>query len=1137
MSRVLARAPFTPPARCALSAFALFLAAGITAAALPTPTLAQDAAGTAGGEGPDWDVTLARGEVREIDFETDEGTWMSVDISSDGRWIVFDLLAHVYRVPADGGTAESLTQESGVAVNYHPKYSPDGTRIAFISDRGGQTNLWVMDADGSNPRQVQSSMDTRVTMPEWTADGEYILVAQGGGIWMYHQDGGTGIEVVNSDGGSASWPSVSEDGRYLYYHVRTPGQTVPWAVDDDIFAEPVDGALVRDALQGTMNIRRMDLESGEITQVTSGVPSRQYRLSGGGGFSGEPSPDGRHIAFARRLPDATIEWKGHEFGPSTALWLRDLDTGAERIAMDPIAQDMSEGMKTIRVLPGYAWAPDGASIVIAQGGKLRRLDVASGEVETIPFTARVQRTISEQAYQAFRIDDGPVPITFTRWATGSPDGERLAFTAAGRVWVMDLPDGAPRRLTSDAGKRFEYSPSWSPDSRSLAYTTVDENGTGHVMRIDSDGGNARQISADPGEYAHTQWSPDGSEILATRGSGATVRYRSVAHNPWYDLVLFPAAGPSGGAETGDEAAPAPGRRVVRVPGNTLPTRTQFVRGAFGPDGRIFYRTMGDSTRLRSVARDGSDPRTHLVLPYADEIMISPDGRHAAFNEGDNAYLVPVPSGAAGIGGAVAVAKKNGKLPVRQLSRRGGIFPGWRDAGTVEFGSAASYYTHNVASETTDTFTIALDVPRGSLAPGTVAITNARIITLENREVVDNGTLVATDGRIACVGTAAECDAAGADHTVDGTGKTLIPGFIDMHSHFFREYRGIIPPNAFEMAVALAYGVTSNLDNSQWSQDVFPAAQMIEAGVLVGPRTYTTGDPLYRGDAGRQNELTSYEVAEDNIARLQSWGAVSLKQYLQPRRDQRQWVSDIARDRGLMVTSEGSDLAFNMGMIMDGQTAWEHPISYVPMYSDAARFFGRAETVYSPTFVVGGPGPWNDEWFFQETEVWRDEKLRLWMPWKQLVPHARRAFQRPFTDYSYPMLAQVLADWMAEGAHGAIGAHGQQHGLASHWEVWIAASAMGPMGALELASVEGAYFLGATEDLGTLTEGKLADLMVLNSNPLDNIRNTTDIQYIMKGGILYEGMTLDEIWPNARGYGARPWIHEEVWRSGPRPVNR
>jgi hypothetical protein len=208
-----------------------------------------------------------------------------------------------------------------------------------------------------------------------------------------------------------------------------------------------------------------------------------------------------------------------------------------------------------------------------------------------------------------------------------------------------------------------------------------------------------------------------------------------------------------------------------------------------------------------------------------------------------------------------------------------------------------------------------------------------------------------------------------------------------------------------------------------------------------------------------------------------------------------------------------------------------------MYSDVARFFGMAETVYSPTFVVGGPGPWNDEWFLQESPVWRNEKLRLWMPWKQLVPHTRRPYLRPRTDYSFPMLAQVLADIMAEGGHGAIGAHGQQHGIASHWEVWMAAEAMGPMGALELASKEGAYFLGADRDVGSLAVGKLADLIILNSNPLDDIRNTTDIRSVMKGGVLYDGLTLDELWPRQRPYGARPWVYEEVWRSGPRPVNR
>jgi len=1075
------------------------------------PIAAQD-------EENEWDVTLARGDTRDIDFETNEGTWMSLDISPDGQWLVFDLLAHVYRLPIAGGEAEALTQESGVALNYHPKFSPDGARIAFISDRAGQNNLWVMDSDGSNPRQVQNSLETRATMPEWTADGEYILVSQNGGIWMYHHDGGEGVEVVSSSGGSTSWPSVSTDGQFVYYQIQTPGTPVPWIVDH------LDAGLVQDALQGGNNLSRMNLRTGEVSRVTSGAASRQYRLSSGGALAGEISPDGNYIAFGRRLPDATIEWKGHEFGPSTALWVRNLRDGSERIVMDPISQDMSEGMKTIRPLPGYAWLPDGSGILISQGGQIRQLDLQTGQVSTIPFTARVQRTISEQAYKAFRISDEPMPVTYTRWQTGSPDGSSIAFTVAGRVWVMDLPTGEPRRLTADSDPHFEYAPSWSPDGLWIAYTTVDEAGAGHVMKISAGGGEPQQVSAEYGEYSHTRWNLEGTEILATLGSGASARHRTMAHNPWYDIVIFPA---DGGA----------GERIVRIEGPTLSTRSQFARPSFGPNERIYYPKMGlnrsDSTLLISVARDGTDARKHMILPFADEIVISPDGRHAVFNEGDNVYLVPTPSIAAA-SGAIRINKKQAPLPVRQLSTAGGIFPNWRDSGTVEFGSGSNYFTHNVATETTDTFDIEMEIPRDVLPEGTIAITEARIITLENEEVIERGSLVATNGRITCVGT---CNTSSADHVIDATGKTIIPGFVDMHSHFFREHRGIIPKKAFETAVPLAYGVTTNLDNSQWSQDIFPAIQMIEAGTLIGPRTFTTGDPLYRGDAARQNDLTSYEVAEENIDRLQSWGAVSLKQYMQPRRNQRQWVSDIARDRGLMVTSEGGDLAYNLSMIMDGQTAWEHPISYVPMYSDATRFFGRANTVYSPTFVVGGPGPWNDEWFFQESEVWRNEKLRLWMPWKQLVPHARRPFLRPKTDYSFPMLAQVLADIISEGGHGAIGAHGQQHGLASHWEVWIASEALGPMGALELASNDGAYFLGAEDDIGSLAVGKLADLMILNSNPLDDIRNTTDIQSVMKGGVLYDGMTLDELWPQQLPYGARPWVYEDVWRAGPRPVNR
>jgi len=369
-----------------------------------------------------------------------------------------------------------------------------------------------------------------------------------------------------------------------------------------------------------------------------------------------------------------------------------------------------------------------------------------------------------------------------------------------------------------------------------------------------------------------------------------------------------------------------------------------------------------------------------------------------------------------------------------------------------------------------------------------------------------------------------------------TGRFIIPGFVDMHAHRHAAHRGFQPVRDYEAAAYLAYGVTTTLEPSPWAQNVFPTAEMIEAGRVVGPRSFSTGDPLFRSDWQRSNRIDSYEDAEREIERLKSWGAVSIKQYLQPRRAQHQWIADVARKEKLMLTGEGGDLVYDIGMILDGQTGWEHPLPPVPLYADVARFFGAAQAVYSATLVVGGPGVWNEEYFYQERDVWKDAKLRHFMPWRQLVPHTRRRWLRPVTDYSYPLLAQGLADIIAAGGGGAIGSHGQLHGLASHWEAWMAASALGPEGALELASMQGAKFLGAADDLGSIAVGKLADLIMLRADPLADIRNTADIALVMKGGVLYDADTLDELWPRERPYGTPPWLDERVYESDDRPTD-
>lgn len=1057
----------------------------------------------------EWDVTVARGEPRAIDFTVDEGTWMTVDVTPAGDRLVFDLLGCIYAVPATGGEATLLTRDPGVSLNFQPALSPDGAQIAFISDRGGQNNLWVMRSDGSDPRIVEQNLKVRHSLPVWTPDGRFIVARRvalddrrRSEVWLYSSDGGRGVALTKpAEHPEASEPSVSGDGRYLYFTIEVPG--------------------VDDPAKGRTQLRRLDLRTGDVLRITEGSergPGGDSRLSSGGGFAPRVSPDGRWLAFGRRLASGTISFKGRELGPRTALWLRDLATGQERLLVDPTERDLQEnGSDWTGRLPGYAWSRDGQQIYIATGGRLRRVDVASGRIDVVPFRARVERRISAQAYAPVRIDDADdFEVRFLRWPAVAADGRRAAFQAVGRVWIMDLPEGRPRQAVAPTFERHQYAPAFSPDGQWLAFTSWTDDERGHVWKVPAAGGAAVQLTREAGEYLNPVWSPDGRTVVVSRGSGASLRGQMLVENAWYDLCAVPAEG--GSVRTITSVSPPTGR---------VSHRRFSVQPSFGPDGRVYYPEVvtgpdnTSRTEVRSIGVDGQDRRTHVTVPAADEAVVSPDGRWLAFEEGDNVYLVALPMH--GVGGTpVHLTREERPVwPIRALTTRGGNYPRFVSNERLTFGSAREIVDYDLRTGRATTHRVQLRVPRPR-AEGTLVLRNARLITMEGDRIIERGDVAIRSGRIEAVDRAGRLTVPPGARVLDLAGATVIPGLVDMHTHNHRSPSGILPQRDYEMAAVLAYGVTTTLDNSMWSQNIFPQAEMVEAGEIVGPRVFSTGDPLYAGDHARQNELNSLERTRDEIRRLKSYGAVSLKQYQQPERRQRQWVSQVAREEGLMVTAEGGDLLYVVSMLMDGQTGWEHPIPQVPLYADATTFLGLANGFYSSTLGVAGPGPWNDQYWTQQRDLWMDAKLRRFAPWRKLEAHTRRRDLRPATDYTYPLLAQGVADVVAAGGHGAIGAHGQQHGIASHWEIWMLASAMPPLEALRIATLHGATMLGAQADIGSITPGKLADLVVLDGNPLSNIQDTAKIRYVLKGGRVHDGDTLDEVWPRSRPFGRFFW---------------
>ena len=1024
-----------------------------------------------------WDISQPRGKTRQLDFVTAEGSWMSLDVAPDGRWLVFDLLGHIYRMPIGGGAAQCLTQNSGIAVNYHPRISPDGRSIAFVSERGGYHNLWIMAADGSTPRLVIEERDIVVSAPAWSPDGSYLIAQRvstqvsgsypkaSRSLWRYPAGGGAATELKDESREGVSAPAFSPDGRELYFQYfagRDPRNVDHTASD--------------------YKLVKHDLASGTTKLVAIN-----------GGIVPRPSPDGRWLAFSRRVPGTVMKYAGHEYGPRNALWLLDLRTQQERVIMDTIEPDIADGGNvntTIpALLPGYAWTPDSAAIVIAAGGKIRRLDVASGNVGTIEFTARVRRTMSERASATMKIADGPFTPRYLTGMRASPDGRRVVFEAAGHLWIADLSQPRPRRLTPSQFAAGEFMPAWSPDGQTIAFVSWNPRDRGHVWTIPASGGEPRRVTGAAGEFASPLWNEDGKSLLVVRGWGATGQGRSWDDNPEYTLVHVP-------LDTGAS-------QVIATVAHRIEGAISVSRG---PEQRLFFaqdvaQAYEPQTQLVSVRADGSDRRVHLSMPYAAIVAVSPDGQWVAVEKRSDVFVMPFDWRAKQSTITRAQLYEESGGGIRRITREGGLDPHWHSAGRLEFGGNA-YFVHDVGSSTTQRVSMGLNLPKQQ-GRGRSALVGARLITLRGDEVIERGTVVIDGARIECLG---QCSLKGVDDVVDVSGATIIPGFIDSHGSFIEHSERLTAMGNAEATAYLAYGVTTSFAPSNASHFIYPLAEMIEAGATAGPRVFSAADYYRRDDnAGNQFiDIPDVRHARDDARRNSRFGAIALKNLTLSAAVMRQQLAEAARAQGMLITGhlETGFFEHGLSLAMEGYSAAQHFPATVPLYGDVAKFFGRSGFIFNLTLGRMGTIR-NDAYFIARGEFGGDGKrAQLFPPHSAILADRRRELRVP-SDYPFTLQADAVSKIVAEGGAAAIGTHGP--GYAAHWEVWMLAAALGPHGALTSASLHGARFLGAERDLGSIEVGKLADLIVLNGNPLDDIRNTAAIRYVVKAGLLYDDM--------------------------------
>ena len=1031
-----------------------------------------------------WDVEAPLGPTTEVKFTTDVGTWMNLDVSSDGEHIAFDLLGDIYVMPASGGKATLL--RGGPALEVQPRFSPDGAHISYTSDKGGGDNIWIMNRDGSEPRQLTKEDFRLCNNACWGPDGEYIIAKKhftsrrslgAGELWLWHTSGGKGLQLTKrkNDQQDVGEPCAHPDGRYVYFSEdMSGGSTFQYNKDPN-------GQIY--------TIRRVDRETGKIKNIVTGP---------GGAVRPQVSRDGKSIAFIRRVRTKSV------------LYVHDLVTGQQRPIWDGLNKDQQETWATFGVYPNYGWTPDDKHLVVWAQGKIWKVNVDTREATQIPFEADVVQTLN----QALRFQQEVSPDEFTvkmiRNGVTSPDGQWLVFSAVGQLWKKKLPDGTPKRLTKD--NRFEYWPSFSKDGKWIVYTTWTDEERGSIYKVKVGGKGAKQLSTRPGYYLNPSFSPDGSKVVFRRVTGDNML--GFTHGVDPGLYWIPADG-------GDET-------LIRESGRSP---------RFSADGErvYFVQNVKDHKKaFKSVRIDGGDERTLFTSKYATQFIPSPDEKWLAFTELYNGYIVPFPK----TGKSVDLSAKIKAVPIKRVTRDAGTYVHWSgDSNKLHWTIGAEYYTRDLknsfdfvpgaadsipppdSSGVDIGLALETDVPQGK-----VALTGARIITMKGDEVIENGTIVVDRNRIVAVGASSDVDVPSGAHVIDVSGKTIMPGLVDVHAHMWHSFTGISPQQSWMYLANLAFGVTTTHDPSNPTEMVFTNSEMVKAGTLVGPRVYSTGTILYGADGDFKAVVNGLDDAASHLRRMKAVGAFSVKSYNQPRRDQRQQVLKAARELEMMVVPEGGSFwLHNYTMVLDGHTGVEHTIPIAPIYEDVTNVWGKSQTGLTPTLVVGYGGIWGENYWYQKTNVWENERIMTFTPRPIIDARSRRRMMIPDDDFGHVALARNCKDLTDAGVKIQLGAHGQRQGLGSHWELWMfVQGGMTEMEALRAATLNGAWYIGMDGDIGSLEAGKLADLIVLDKNPLEDIYHTESVRYVMINGRVFDAATMNEIGNHPRERLALWW---------------
>jgi len=1009
---------------------------------------------------------------RTISFTTDEGSYMNIDVSPDGRILIFDLLGDIYTLPVAGGKATQITR--GLALNLRPIWSPDGKRFAYISDNTGTYKVHVRDISGQFHRILSDDGSKEISIHTdlvWSSDGNFL----------------NGVPITGG---------LTEGNFSLLKYVRFTEKGGYFIESNQVIyrnflanKDSILGAIDSSSVMGYVS------PHGEFWSFISGKPGGT-----GGGYS----------------PDTTT---------TRAFVIRNLKAGTNRTIASSVLNNFRYRLAG-EPLQHFAYSPDSKYIYISYQGKIHRITISTGLDEIVPFQVDVNVDAGSLNRNSFRISQDSIHVKYTRSANVSPDGKKITFAALNKIYQKELPNGIPYECVQQDANQFQ--PIYSPDGKYIAYVTWNDNEGGFLWKVSSSGGKAEKLTHVSGQYQRPVWTPDGKYIAVVQG----LPKLGVRDNSGYGTLELISLS-DGKVVLLDEAAPLNNQIAFSKNGECVIYKPAE-KAANTDSVPVFVSKSIDNKIDQVLVRVSGFPSRFL-----NQQSLSPDGKYLVFSNFEDVYLTPVMKGSP----PIVVREDFKRAGMIRIAR--GVDPRWEDGGEVLGWTYANKYyrikTERIIEAIGNKHSlnkylelqyekdyssvniqpdeiIDLSIKSiGSYGHGAFAFKNVRIITMSGNEVIENGTILVKNGRISAIGTNRTVKLPKSINAIDLNGATIIPGLIDLHCHMQIACE-IFPQQDWRLLTQLAYGVTTALDPSQ-NFDSFGIAELLTAGRMIGPRFFSVGSAMRIDHVG---SIMNPKDALELIMKRSDVGGKVIKQYALPQRLQRQWLLQACTALKLNMTNEGNWYPIEqIGMIKDGSTGIEHNPAWGDVYGDVKKLFARSGTYLTPALqqaygIDGVASYFNFRYWKQRTD-----KMLRFIPEKGSSPFGdlTTICKAKFIDTIQAPIqipSRVDAAIAKEGGIVGLGSHGNDQGIGAHNELWaLKMGGLSNMEAIRMATINGAKAIGVDQDLGSLEVGKIADLIVLNKNPLDDIHNSREIRYVMKDGILYNGNTLDQIWPQKK----------------------